>query len=394
VATFPPPSQLLVENDHWRYLPSFRPSPHNVEVDPASAGVEEAAAVLMTARRPIIVAGRGAVRADARKEILRLAERVGALVATSVQAQGYFEGHPRNIGIFGSLSTERGADLITQADLVLAVGIALNPHQTAAMSPESRARVIQIDCERRRLGEYVLPDVALVADARAGVAAITRCLEDVGHANDSFWGGRLSAEDIQTAAQKPSPATVPKGAGRLPVSAMLREINSHLPSDRIVVSDGGAFVFFALDHITVPDPADWIWTLDFGSIGVGLPIAVGAAVARPDRPVILVCGDGGLAMSIQEFDTIAREEIPLTVLVVNDAAYGAEVRFLEMHGNPIDAALFKDLAFADIATGFGIRSTTVTTIEDLKSLGALLAERSALVIDAKVNADEPHRRFQ
>jgi thiamine pyrophosphate-dependent acetolactate synthase large subunit-like protein len=173
---------------------------------------------------------------------------------------------------------------------------------------------------------------------------------------------------------------------------VLAELDPLLPADRIVVVDGGLFTGFVLDQITVRAPSDWLWSLDFCSIGLGLGLAIGAALARPDRACVLFAGDGGFAMNLQELETLVREHIELTVVVLNDSGYAAEVCVLEAFDKPAGLAEFADVDFAAIAAGFGLAALTVRTTDDLHQVaGALRTGHPRLLIDAKVVETEPHR---
>jgi thiamine pyrophosphate-dependent acetolactate synthase large subunit-like protein len=184
----------------------------------------------------------------------------------------------------------------------------------------------------------------------------------------------------------------PVASGKLPITAVVAELEALLPGDRMVIVDGGLFMYFAVDGISVPDPASFVWTLDFGSIGLGLPMGIGTALARPDRRCVVIAGDGGLVMSIQELETAAREHVPLTVVVLNDAAYGAEVRFLEANGKLPKVATFEDVNFSAVAQAFGARGVTVRTLEELKGVReALTPQDGPVVIDIKVAQEEDHR---
>lgn len=368
------------------YRPAARPGPVLAgEAD--TAAVEEVAALLLTARRPVIFAGHGAVRAGARDALVALADHTGALLATSLQARELFAGHPRDIGLFGSFGTEGAIELMTQADLVLAVGVSLNPKQTGGARIAPNARVVQVDADPERIGALSPVDVAVAGDARAVAAAIDDALTRAGVPAASQWAG--AAARIAAARVQPAAAEVVPGAA-LPASRVLADLDPLLPAERTVVVDGGLFTGFVLDQITVTDPSAWVWSLDFCSIGLGLGLAIGAALGRPDRHCVLFAGDGGFAMNLQELETVVREQIPLTVVVLNDSGYAAEVCVLEAFGKPADLAEFADVDFARIAAGFGLRAVTVEKPGDVDQVADAL-EHPAVVVDAKVVETEPHR---
>src|SRR5262249_15406827 len=129
----------------WNYVPTRELLQDGVEIDPSSPLIDRAAGLLASARNPVILAGGGVAGARAGREIAELGDRIGALLATSMQTRGLFEGHPRAIGIFGSLATEGAVELVAEADCILALGVSLNVHQTGGSVLGSRAKLIQVD---------------------------------------------------------------------------------------------------------------------------------------------------------------------------------------------------------------------------------------------------------
>lgn len=379
----------------WHYEPASELRLQPSVPDPDSDVIDEAAGVLATARKPVIVAGRGAVLAGARDEIRALADRIGALLATSLQARELFRGHPLSIGMVGAYGTDTAVELLAQADCILAVGIALNLYQTGGGALAPNAHVIQIDRDPGRIDEFTRVDSAIVGDARSVVQAINTALERAEISHASAW--MSSARERVASAARPvleSPPAEPDSSGRVPMTPILRRLEEKLPRDRVVIVDAGNFVLYTIDEITVPDPTSWVWTSDFGSIGLGLGIGLGTALALPERHCVLFAGDGGFIMSAPELETAARERIPLTMVVLDDCAYRPEVRLLEALGKPADVGLFDEVDFAAVARAFGIPAVTVRAVEDLEAATDLIARRDGpALIDAKVSGEQVHRSF-
>ncbi len=380
----------------WRYEPAIDLFLRPTAPDPESDVIDEAAGLLAWARQPVIVAGRGAVLSGAREEIVVLAERTGALLATSLQGRELFRGHPRNIGMIGAYGTDTAVELLAEADCILAVGVALNAYQTGGGTLAANARVIQIDSDPSRIGEIARVDGAIVADARAAVQAINRALEQAEISPSSAWTTDAMCERVASASRPVlgSPLAEPDASGRMPMTPVLRGLEALLPKERVVIADAGDFVLYTIDEISVPDPGSWVWTADFGSIGLGLGVGLGTALARPDRHCVLFAGDGGFMMNVQELETAVRERIPLTMVVLDDCAYRPEVRFMEALGKPGDVGLFDEVDFAAVARAFGIPAVTVRALEDLDAVADLLVGREGpVLIDAKVSGLEIHRSF-
>jgi acetolactate synthase I/II/III large subunit len=375
----------------WQYRATSEIAQQPLAVDPASDAVEEAAAILASSRRPIIIAGWGAVAAGARDEIERLADRMGALLATSLQAREYFRGHHRNIGLIGNFATEATLQLLAEADSILAVGISLNRYQTGGGPLAPNARVIQIDREPTKIGEFTPVDLALIGDARTTIGAINRCLELAEISQTSIWSSDAAQALIVAARARPKPAEAPS-SDRLPISRVLAQLEEVLPEDRVVIVDAGLFLVWTIDAISVPDPNSWVWSQDFGSIGLGIALGIGTALGKPDRHCVVFAGDGGFMMNPQELETAARERIPLTIVILNDGTYAPETKYLKMRDKPPDLAIFQDVDIAAVACGFGARGVTLRTLEDIPAVAEHIANRNGpLVIDAKITEEEDHR---
>jgi 5-guanidino-2-oxopentanoate decarboxylase len=147
-------------------------------------------------------------------------------------------------------------------------------------------------------------------------------------------------------------------AGRADPRMIMVALDALLPTSRTVAIDSGHFMGFPSTLLRVPDAAGWVFAQDFQSVGLGLGNAIGAALARPDRTAVLVIGDGGLLMALGELETAVRHHIPLLIVVLNDAAYGAEVHALQVLGLPDAHAHFGDIDFAGLAAALGARSAT------------------------------------
>jgi len=169
---------------------------------------------------------------------------------------------------------------------------------------------------------------------------------------------------------------------------MMIGLNQILPPERTLVVDAGRFSGFPIMYLAVPDPAGFVLATDFQALGLGLGNAIGAAVARPDRITVLFTGDGGMMMSLNESDTAVRYTLPLLIVIIKDAAYGAEVYFLQQLGLSTKQAEFNDPDFAAIAQGMGAQGLTVRSLGDLDTIRPWIAHPTGpLVVDCKVNPE-------
>jgi thiamine pyrophosphate-dependent acetolactate synthase large subunit-like protein len=168
--------------------------------------------------------------------------------------------------------------------------------------------------------------------------------------------------------------------------AALIALEEILPEERTVAVDCGHFAGFAAMHLSVPDAAGFAFAEAFQAVGLGMGTGMGAAVARPDRLAVVVVGDGGLLMSLGEIDAAVNLGVPLLVVVMNDAAYGAEVHHFRSLGLPIELALLGGIDFAAVATAMGAKGAMVRTTGDLDKVREWIeSPKGVMVADCKVN---------
>lgn len=352
--------------------------------------LDEAIGMIASARRPLILAGAGAVAA--RDQLIRLADRLEAPLATTLKAKGLFNEHPYNIDIFGTLSTPAAYELIAQSDCIICFGTGLHDFTTDRGKLMKDKRIVQVDVEPTAIGGGLHPDAALVADAGLTAETILYWLDEAEIPASGF----TRELDIKTLTAHPTGQVVKTADGFVNFVHALERLEEALPSDRILVTDGGRFMTEVWCRISAPDPQSFVVTANFGSIGLGLQEAVGAGLAAPDRPVVLFTGDGGFMMGgINEFNTAVRLGLDLIVIVANDSAYGAEhIQFLDRKMDP-SLTEFHWPSFAEIATSLGGQGIAVHTNEELETaLTALETRDRPVLIELRLDPhDVPRMRI-
>ncbi|PQZ96541.1 acetolactate synthase [Arthrobacter sp. MYb224] len=360
-------------------------------VRPSRDSIRALAVLIENASRPVFVAGRGG--RGAKEEIRSLARHTGALVATSAVAKGLFNEDEFNLGISGGFSSPLAAELISDADLIVGFGCALNMwtmrhgHLIGA-----RTKVVQVDLDEPALGANRPIDLGVVGDSaecardvlellrREKVSACVgyRTPEISKRLTERIHWQQVEFEDLSTESAI-DPRTLSKALDEL------------LPERRVVSVDSGNFMGYPSQYLSVPDEHGFCFTQAFQSIGLGLYTAIGAGLARPDRLPVLGTGDGGFHMAIAELDTAVRLKMPLVCIVYNDAAYGAEVHHFAESGQTPDmsSVVFPDTDFAALGRGFGASGITVRTVQDLQEVKRWLDSDPSgpLVIDAKIASD-------
>jgi thiamine pyrophosphate-dependent acetolactate synthase large subunit-like protein len=344
---------------------------------------------LAGARRPVFIAGRGASRRPdaSRGSLSGLADRCGALLAVSAAAKGLFAGDPWQLDVSGGFATPLAAELIPQADLVVAWGSTLNMWTTRhGKLIGADATVAQVDLDPAALGRHRFIDIGVEGDL---VAVADACAEEWDRRGIVHSGWRTPDLAARIAAEgrwRDVPYVDGSDAERIDPRTLTIALDDLLPAERTVVLDSGNFMGYPSMFLGVPDASGFCFTQAFQSIGLGLSSAIGAAVARPDRLTVAALGDGGFLMSVAELTTAVRLGLPLVVVVYNDAAYGAEVHHFGPDGHALDTVRFPDTDLAGIARGFGCAAATVRTRADLAAVAEWLngPRPSPVVVDAKV----------
>ncbi|PMC03033.1 acetolactate synthase [Microbacterium sp. UMB0228] len=335
-----------------------RPMPDRVSGDPIA--LAEAARLLSAARRPVIVAGGGAV--DAAHQIAAVAERLGAPVLTTLNGKAVLdERHPLSLGSNLRLAAARA--VAEDADVLLVVGSKLGEAELWAPRLEARGAVIRVDISPEQRDKNLTATVALTGDAAAVTDALLPLLPDPARpARDltAEWAA-IEAESRETA-----PDTV----------ALAEIIAAALPADVIVAGDSSQIVYMALGSVLRQEqPHSLLYTPTYATLGYGLPAAIGAAVAQTERPVVTVIGDGALMFCVNELVTAVEQRLDVTVVCVDNGGY-AEIRQNELDRGmtPVGVDLVQP-DWAALAIAFGATGRRAATRADIApSIRAAIAD--------------------
>lgn len=387
------PTDVQVEEIEWAE-PAPPASPNKPLSRPASADIEAAADIIQASRRPFILAGRGAVLADARNEVEALGERIGALYGTSLVANGFFVGNDRSVGVCGGFSSEVVPRIVPEADVVIAFGATINQWTAMHGTLIDRSKVIQIDTEEGAIGVNGPVRLGLIGDAARTAAALRHELERRGYESEGFRGSD-ELKELQgfVAADEFEPV---EADGLIDPRSLVVELDRLLPLERTVTYDSGHHHWWPTAFIRVPDAQGFVAAQGFQSVGVALGVALGSAVARPDRVSVVFIGDGGTLMQLGELDALTAQRRDAIVVVYNDGAYGAEVHHFQPMGFETELVTFGTRDLAGIASAFGASSAVVRSVSDIgEALSAWEeAGRGTLVLDCRVNPAVRSERLQ
>lgn len=359
-----------LQTQEYPYMADYNPSADIVPTAqrpvPDPALVDRLIDMIAEAEKPIIIGGRGALHSGARESLVALAEKSGALLATSLFGKGLFDGNPYAMDIAGAFASDFARERFAESDLVIGVGAGLGHYTTEGGYLYPGAQVVQIDINPRGLWQGLrTADMHIRADARAAADAIANRMEERGVSCSGFRVGDMAA---QIAGDSPDSKVYPVQPDTVDPRKMILELDQVIPKDWDIVVGGGHYFSIALTHMTGRAADKYHVVNDFGAIGSGLPAAIGIAAARGDGKVALIEGDGSLLMHVQELETIRRQGIKLLINIMNDGGYGAEFHKFRAHGLDAGPAIHGRGDLAGVATGFGMRSETVTRMGSFPKL--------------------------
>jgi thiamine pyrophosphate-dependent acetolactate synthase large subunit-like protein len=358
---------------------------------PTSRDVEALADLLAGARRPVVLAGRGARHAGT--ELDHLATACGALLITSAVAKGLFSASPWSLDVCGGFATPLAAELVRDADVLVAFGCSLTMWTTrhGRLIGEDTT-VAQVDDDAAAIGRRAPVSLGVVGDSAATARAVTGLLLGRDGAQEGYRDDDLLRRIAAVGRWRDVPYDDWSGgrgdAARIDPRTLTVLLDDALPAERVVAVDSGNFMGYPSMFWSVPDEQGFCFTQSFQSIGLGLATALGAGLAQPGRLAVAALGDGGALMAAAELDTVRRSQVPMVVVVYNDSAYGAEVHHFT-EGEPLDTVVFPQTDIAGIAAGYGFDTVTVRQAGDVQGVRDWVAGRRErpLLVDAKVAAE-------
>jgi len=364
--------------------------------------VAEAARLLAEAKFPVIVSGGGVVQADAVAEVKTLAEFLTAPVANSYLHNDSFPAsHELAAGPLGYQGSKTAMRLISEADVVLALGCRLGPFGTLPQHGmdywPANAKIIQVDADHRVLGLTKKISLGINGDAKATAVAILQALRADGgeRPRDEARVQRI-AQERQTWAQELAQWSSKSGEPISPRRA-LSLIRDVLPRDTIVSTDIGNVCSVSNSYLHFEQSRKFLAAMSFGNCGYAYPTALGAKLASPGSPVMAYIGDGAWGMSLPEVMTAVREDIPVVGVVWNNSQWGAEKKNqIDFYGDRYVGTNLENPSFAEVAKTMGAEGITVEKEGDLQSaMRDAFSSRRPTIVEVVVDGAElgdPFRR--
>ena len=321
-------------------------SPPALPATPADTIVEAAAEAIAGAQRPILYLGGGLVQAQAAPLARALAECQDMPAVMTLMALGTFpKGHPLSLGMLGMHGSRASHAVLRETDLLIALGARFDDRATGRLADFCpQAKVIHVDIDARELGKLRTPDIAIAGDLGYVLRALLPRLRP---RTRPLWQARVAALRAAYPDREGGPSAP---------HALLQKVARAAPPEAIVVSDVGQHQMWVAQHYPLADARRWLTSGGLGTMGFGLPVAIGAACARPEVPVICFTGDGGLLMNIQELATAAEADVNVKVIVLDNQSLGlvAQQQALFYAAPGFGSRFAQATDYVTIARGFGI----------------------------------------
>ena len=347
--------------------------------------IKKAIDLLKGAKRPLIIAGHGVLLSNATEELYKLATTCQVPVVNTLLGLGSFPGeHQLSLGMLGMHGTVYANYAVNEADVVLALGIRFDD-RIAGVPKEfcKDATIIHVDIDPAEIGKNKLIDVPIVGDLKHVLNEMNHELTSQTHES---WLERIR----EWREEYPIRVRPHEGNSLLP-QKVIQEIDNIVKGNAIVVTDVGQHQMWASQFITFSKPNTIITSGGAGTMGFGLPAAIGAQVAQPDKKVVLITGDGGLQMNSQELLLLKAYNIPVKVVIINNGFLGMVRQWQELFNQRrysfVDLEVNPD--FETLAKAYGVQGVTLSTIEELRSqLRDLILSDEPVVINCVVEREE------
>ena len=377
------PKDVFTEEVEYRYptkfnLPSYKPT---LEGHPTQ--IKKAAKVINESKKPVIIAGRGVIVSEAYDELLELAEKAQIPVINSLLGISSFpEDHFLSFGMLGMHGMAYANKAVDGADLLIAIGMRFDDRATGRLNAfASRARIIHIDIDPAEIGKNVRVDVPIVGDVKTVLAALNKLLESGQHVD---WLDQL--DDWR----KKHPILEIRDTISLLPQYIVQQICNKTADDSTIVTGVGQHQMWAAQHYTYKKRNTFVSSGGLGTMGYGLPAAVGVKTGRPDSTVWCIDGDGSFQMTIQELATISQERLAVKIAIMNNGYLGMVRQWQDLfHGKRYVATPLSGPNFVKVAEAYGIPGQRVTEkIDVIPAMEQALREDGPYLLDFAVEPEE------
>lgn len=378
------PKDVTMKEAEFAYPPPLELAGYKPAADSHSSQVKQAAAVLAAAERPLILAGGGAIISGASGELLALAEKMGIPVTTTLMGKGVFpEDHWLALGMLGMHGTAWANLAVSHCDVLLALGVRFDDRVTGKLATFApKARIIHVDIDVAEVGKNIRPAIAVVGDVRKVLQELMHQVQVTGDLTP--WREQIVAWQHQYPLRydmdgKPKPQYV------------IEQIYQATRGEAIITTDVGQHQMWAAQFYRCRRPRQFVSSGGLGTMGFGLPAAVGAQVGCPGALVFDIAGDGSLQMTCQELATVAQHRLPVKIALLNNGYLGMVRQWQELfHGRRYShTRLEGNPDFVKLADAFGIHAIRVTDTEQVRpAIEEAIAYPGAVLLDFWIAEEE------
>ncbi|MFD1607990.1 biosynthetic-type acetolactate synthase large subunit [Oceanobacillus luteolus] len=349
----------FANTDNTINLPGYQPT-----VEPNVMQLQKLVHLLEEAERPILLAGAGVLLADGADLLLQFTERHELPVVNTLLGLGSFPGeHELFLGMGGMHGTYTANMAIYEADLLINIGARFDDRLTGKVANFAPgAKVVHIDIDPAEIGKIIRTEVPIVADAKKALQALLEM--DVKKPQISEWLTKLMASKVN------NPYWYNRNDETISPQWLIEQMHEASDGKAIITTDVGQHQMWAAQFYLFNNPHNWVTSGGLGTMGFGLPAAIGAQLGRPDDLVISIVGDGGFQMTIQELAVISERKLPIKIFIINNEALGMVRQWQEeFHGERYSSSLFtQNPDFLKLAEGYGIKSVLVHKEKDVPAV--------------------------
>ncbi|MCC7234938.1 MAG: biosynthetic-type acetolactate synthase large subunit [Bryobacterales bacterium] len=381
---------------HYQYQPvnSIHLPGYKIHLDGHAGQIRRAAQMMWEAKRPYIYGGGGVLASGATKELRELVETLDAPCVLTLMGLGSLpSSHPNFIsmpGMHGSYASNMG---MTECDLLIALGVRFDDRVTgrlAAFAPH--AKVIHVDIDPAEIGKNRAADLPIVGDVKRVLTKLNKNLQELAPAMQAANSGSRKEWWSQVRTwQTEHPLQVETSADEIKPQHLISEIDRISGGNAVVSVDVGQHQMWSAQFIRFNEPRLWLSSSGLGSMGFGLPAAIGAAFARPDKTVIAIMGDGGFQMSVPELGTIASHGLPVKMIIMNNGYLGMVRQWQELfYNNRLSSVTLDSFPDAEkLAGAYGFKGRTIEKPQELRAaLEECFAEPGPYLLNVKVTPFE------
>lgn len=384
------PGPVLVDIPKDVQQSRFEYTPHDVvekiEQRPAKEyKIEKAAKMLMEANRPYIYVGGGAITADATEEIIQLANTIDAVIGSTLMGLSVIPGNnERFLGMEGMHGDYASSIAQDEADLILTIGARFSDRATGNVSKyATKAKIIHIDIDRAEVDKNVSVDLGVGGDLKQ---ALNEILKLVKPKENAEWQNRI--KELKAFSKKSIDQNMPKD--ELNPYTLIKEVSKHTSDDTKIVTDVGQHQMWVAQYYEFKKPRTFITSGGLGTMGFGLGAAIGSAMYTNERTVLFT-GDGSFGMNLNELATVATQNLPIVIILMNNGVLGMvrqwQNLFFDKHYS--QTVLERKTDFVKLAEAFGIKGYRISNVSQMKDvIDQAFKEKGPVLVDCYIDKDE------